>query len=432
MNTELPDNEPVKPTPQEKRAVKEQNWKSMFGSGAGRIVMVAASIIMIVVAALSVRSLMKTDVIEVSSSQVDAPTVAEATGNIAAVTEEEALRRQEANLRDAEAASNRGDSFQPSFDINIIEAPAQIDQSLLTGFNSEPPAPVTPPADPAADAAAAQLAEQQRREREREQASAAQRTEQELRSANEARERYIQGVRDRAMAQAEGLVGGGAMNNFGSYTAIMYPQPKPAEPNNDGAQSSNNPSTPEIDNRPLIFKAGSTIFATLDAEINTDDGSDVFATVRGGAWDGSRLLGKVEKTQNNIRALFTILAPQDDRPTMPINAIALRAEDAKQGIATSVNHHTLSRYGSLGFASLLSGYGKSFEQTPGTTIVNPAGTTVQTIEEPDTRQIVGRGLGEMGTAFAEEIKKGFDRPPTFSTPADTGFAIFFLTDVKAP
>lgn len=105
---------------------------------------------------------------------------------------------------------------------------------------------------------------------------------------------------------------------------------------------------------------------------------------------------------------FTILAPpvNDSRPTMRISAVALREDDAKQGIAETKDHHTMERYFALGAASLLSGYGRAYQQTAGTTIISPSGVVAQTTTEPSTKQVIGSSVGEMGTAIASEVRRG--------------------------
>ena len=80
------------------------------------------------------------------------------------------------------------------------------------------------------------------------------------------------------------------------------------------------------------------MYAVLDSEVNTDDGGDVIATIRGGSWDKAKVIGSVERGPNNIRLRFITLAPHDERPTMSINAVALREKDAKQGVAEHIDH----------------------------------------------------------------------------------------------
>ncbi len=171
------------------------------------------------------------------------------------------------------------------------------------------------------------------------------------------------------------------------------------------------------------------MYAELDSEVNTDDGSDVFATIRGGEWDGSKLIGRITKETDNISLKFTTMAPQDNRPTMSINAMALREEDAKLGVAEDIDRHILSRYGSLAAASLLSGYGRAYAQSGQQTTILPSGGVVLSGAEPTNRRVIAQAVGEMGSAVSSEVRKNFNRPTTYSTPARQGVGIFFMADV---
>ena len=126
---------------------------------------------------------------------------------------------------------------------------------------------------------------------------------------------------------------------------------------------------------------------------------------------------------------FTIMAPQDDRPTMRVRAVALREADAKLGMAEKIDHHTLSRYSALAAAALLQGAGRVYQQPVGTTTITDGGV-VTTTEEPSDRRVVGAAVGELGMAIGSEIRRrGFNQPSTYSTPAETGFVLYFLEDV---
>jgi len=65
-------------------------------------------------------------------------------------------------------------------------------------------------------------------------------------------------------------------------------------------------------------------------------------------------------------------------------------------------------------------------------VVTANGTVLQTDQAPNTKQVVGRALGQVGTNAGSEIMKGFDRPTTYTTPPDQGMVLYFLTDVYAP
>ena len=153
------------------------------------------------------------------------------------------------------------------------------------------------------------------------------------------------------------------------------------------------------------------------------------ATVRSGPWKGSKLIGQIEQAYNNMSLTFTIMAPQDDRPTMRVRAVALREQDAKMGMAETIDHHTFSRYTALAVAALLQGAGRLYQQPVGTTIITDVGV-ITTTETPRDRQVIGAAVGELGMAVGSEIRnRGFNRPTTYATPAETGFILYFLEDV---
>ena len=273
---------------------------------------------------------------------------------------------------------------------------------------------------------------------------ARQRLEQELKQAQAERDKYVAAMKEQVLKQAQSLfgeAGQGGLNAQGSYSTVSY---YPVNRNNGGGQGGAGAGTatgplpgmtrtaPDTLGDPsakLLIKTGNMMYATLDSEVNTDDGGDVLATIRGGKWDGAKIIGRVEQGPNNIRLKFSTMAPQDGRPTMRINAVALREEDAKQGVADDIDHHTFERYTSLAVASLLSGYGRAYSTPIGTTVISPGGTVSTTTTEPTNKQVIGMAVGEMGQAMAQEIRRGFNRPTTYSTPAQKGFGLFFMQDV---
>jgi len=181
--------------------------------------------------------------------------------------------------------------------------------------------------------------------------------------------------------------------------------------------------------------AGDGCFATTDNMLNSDDTIYVWATIhgcttRGGvSLDNAKLIGKLEKAQEQVRVAFNRLSiPGRKTGSIPISAVAVTVEDMRSGIGQKVDRHTLSRYTSLGFASLLSGYGKAAQQTSGTTVITGGSTTITTAPlTPEQRNQIA--LGEMGTAFAGEIKRGFNQPPTISSPAQMDIGVVFIDDV---
>jgi intracellular multiplication protein IcmE len=117
---------------------------------------------------------------------------------------------------------------------------------------------------------------------------------------------------------------------------------------------------------------------------------------------------------------------------MSISALAIREADAKQGVAENIDNHTLERYGSLIFASIASGIGKAASMDTGTTVIYPNGSTVTQQDSMTPKRVAGIAIGEVGTNAAQEIRKNFNMPTTYSLPANVGVGVFFLNDVQKP
>ncbi len=184
-----------------------------------------------------------------------------------------------------------------------------------------------------------------------------------------------------------------------------------------------------------FLTAGDGCYAETDNAINSDDTLIVLATIhgcvtRGGvSLDNGKLIGKLEKAQEQVRVSFNKLTiPSRKTGSIPISAIAVTEDEMRSGVGKDVDKHTFSRYFSLGISSLLSGYGKAAQQVSGTTVITGGSTTVTTA--PLTaQQRTEIALGEVGTAFAGEIKRGFNQPPTITSPARMGIGVLFVDDV---
>jgi len=470
-----------------------KNFKAVFGHGIGKISLVAAASVILIGAALGYRGLTSKPAAErLAKSEIEVPSAPMPRVDVDAVSEHEAKRRAERAALEAEEAAAKGQTYQPGFDTHIVkpvarqvdpntefnlrivgaDTPPMPDGTMLDGTTSEmlrqpadtPPTTINVPPGQQAGARSGsspttpttitvpagqqpkQAAAQQSQAAAQAEAQARQKLELELKQAQADRDKYVNAQREQIMKQIAlmfGESGQGGLNAQGAYSTIgYYPVSLQdglggvgGDPSRKKVQAGPGLNLKDDDDQPnrgtgkLLIKTGKMLYATLDSEMNTDDGNDVIATIRGGDWDGSKIIGQVEKTPNNVRLRFSTMAPQDSRPTMRISAIALREEDAKQGIAENIDYHILERYGSLAVASLLSGYGRAYSQTMGTTVITPGGTVATTNQEPSTRQANAMALGEVGQRMATQIQQNFNRPTTYSTPAQTGFGLFFMQDV---
>lgn len=432
----------------------KRNFDAVFGHGIGKVSLIVVAVVVIGGVILGYRGLASKPNEVAAQSEVDVPNAPQPSVEVGAISKQEADRRAQRASLEAQEAAARGQTYQPGFDTYIVDntsqplpsGTAQFNVPIKTGSNN-PPSPqggtatpvniTVPTGQPTANQeGAAQHAQSEQQ--------AQQRLEQELKQAQAERDKYVAAMKEQVLRQVQSLfgeAGHGGLNAQGSYSTISY---YPVSLNNSGGQvgagsgAATGPlpgmtrSDPDALGNPrarLLIKTGSMMYATLDSEVNTDDGGDVIATIRGGKWDGAKIIGRVEQGPNNIRLKFSTMAPQDSRPTMRINAVALREEDAKQGVAEIIDNHTLERYTSLAVASLLTGYGRAYSTPVGTTVISPNGTVSTTTTEPTNKQVIGVTVGEIGQAMAQEIRQGFNRPTTYAIPAQKGFVLFFMQDV---
>ncbi len=415
-----------RPEPVRKSDEWKRNFKSVFGQGIGRISLIGTGIVVFTLIALGVRNLTSTAPkrADDGSAYVEVPNAPDAPIGVSPISAQEAARRNDASAQEAAQAQQSGDSYQPAFMPNITtgqESTAPTD--VFSNDNKlDPPKDMPVNVNTNAEAERKLLEEARRRQ------------EQALADATKARDEFVTKKRQLVLEELNTLMKDGALNKLGSYSTFAYTIPVAAASAEGGtsAATTQGGQAEARQRRTPVIRTGNVLYAETSSEINTDDGTDAMAVIRGGVWDGSKLIGKIENKPNNIGLRFTTLAPQDGRPAMAINAIALRTEDASQGIAEDIDHHTLERYAALGFSSLLSGYGKAYSESAGTSVIAPSGTTVTTTEEPSSKRVLATTLGELGSNASQEIQRGFNRPTTYSTPANHGIAVYFMADVFAP
>ncbi|MDR2208071.1 MAG: hypothetical protein LBE22_03755 [Azoarcus sp.] len=407
----------------------------IFSRGTPRLVLIAGVLATATAAATGVRGLVQDDDKGPSASRVDVPAAPRSTYSGDPVSESIAAARAQIANDEASDAYLAGQSYQPGFDVNVqpdrrlgsvqnaqygnLPQPmAQVAQAPSVGQQPPNSRPVSMPT--ASDAAKARIAQEDKQ------------FEEELKKAQGERDQYAEQGKKEILTEIERTYGSGSdylPDKLGTYTkSTYYTAPAGGDVQagiaGGGVQTA---LTKAATQKPLI-KTGNVLYAVSDAEINTDDGSEVMASIRGGDWDGARLIGKIQRTPNNISLKFNILAPQDDRPTMRINAVAIREEDAKLGIAENIDHHYIQRYAALAVSSLLGGAGRVF-QHQGTAVFHPSGMVATSNGDPADRQIIGSAVGELGTSLSQEFRNDVNRPATYSAPAGQGFGVYFLDDV---
>lgn len=434
-------------TPNEHR---RENLRNTFGQGPGLIALIAVGVIVVVFLALAFRGFSKAGEQAVGNSNVQQPNIPERRTDVQ-VSPEEMARRQQIAAEEAERAAQSGQFYQPGFDMQVAASQPQFGQEgeFRLGLpEQQAQGQVYGPT--VASASSVQLTSEQEAEilRLEEQRKATEAERQRLLSEYnqrvQKRDEFANTQRDVVMAQIDNVFKGAGSN--GMYTTVPYlPMSASGVPNygnqqqNYGAyQQEQPPSTGGIA-QPAgnsssrgcekAFRTGNTAFAVLDHEVNTDADNHAIATIMGGPYNGSKVIGGVQISHNNVALQFNRLAPQDGRNTLAINAVAMRTSDASMGVATSINRHTISRYTALIFSSGLAGLANAAQQTEGTMTQLNNGTTVVSTERANDRQIIGNVLGQVGQTMSGEIAQRISRPPTYKVARGTGVALFFMDDV---
>lgn len=193
-----------------------------------------------------------------------------------------------------------------------------------------------------------------------------------------------------------------------------------------------NRSVGTVKKKKQVIKAGTVLYAVLDTAVNTDEKGPILATIVSGKLQGSRVIGAFTHAdyQESIIMQFSTLSMPKRTNSMAIQAVAIDPDTARTALATDVDHHYFLRYGSLFASSFISGYGKAITQQ-GTTTTSPlTGTTTTTTPPLDNKEKFLAALGEVGTAWSQQIKPIFNTPYTVYVDQGTGIGLLFLSDAE--
>ena len=429
----------------DKISLAKNNMHAVFGQGVGRIsqmLMGAVFVTMLAYGGSKIFSKPKLPESE-QGAAVNIPNNAGNIDHMAPVSTEEAARRAQANALAASNAANAGNPYIAApivADANLDHANTSPDglavgSNVVTNPNNMPP-PVAP-APQMGGNGGQQYAEHNSGGN---QAAAPPPAQVEVDSETRKKvDEQIAGIMMSAMGMSESKRG------FATFYMDEPPKAVAAQQAGGGAVVNSNVNPAAMQGAALmpvsggsgqtIAGAGDTCFATFDNGISTDDTAIVLATVHACNFEGgdrlrsAKLIGSLEKAQDQARVVFNKMRLPNTRTTIPVEAIAVTEDEARSGIGKDVNKHYLSRYLSLGIASLLTGYGKAALQDQGTMVVTPNGTTTISNAPMTVDRQRKIALGEMGQAFGNEVRRDFERPTTVSSPRGMGIGVIFVSDV---
>lgn len=191
----------------------------------------------------------------------------------------------------------------------------------------------------------------------------------------------------------------------------------------------------EKNNPDIEIPTGTMLYASVQADINSDYPGMVRAKVLGGPLDQSMLLGSYTvpfiddpyRPRDKIKIEFKQLIYS--RITFPINAAGLDTASMTDYIAGDVNYHYFTRWGGLIGANVLKGIGKAVA-TQGSTYSNDGSGTIYQTPITATGDQLKVAAGEVGSELSQIARKQFDRPPTVTSDRGTMIAVFFLSEVN--
>ncbi len=195
------------------------------------------------------------------------------------------------------------------------------------------------------------------------------------------------------------------------------------------------------DTKPKIFyKAGDILFGVTLTSVNSDEPGPILARIVSGPLSNAKIIGTINPTSIPQTALapkvsqslileFNLLNIPGKKSSVSIQAVAIDPNTARTGLATSVNHHYLMRYGTFFAANFLSGIGQAVAMQNQSQIITTAGTAAVGSNKPFT------GKDETKIALgktAEAVAKSMDflaTPPTITIAAGTPIGLLLQSDI---
>lgn len=200
-------------------------------------------------------------------------------------------------------------------------------------------------------------------------------------------------------------------------------------PLNNGGSVDENASS--VSAAKIAFDATTLLYAVSNIALNSDYEGPVWLEVVGGfdkypELDGASLTGRAVNLGEKMRLELDTLKLTDGS-SYRVEAIALDLDTTYAAVASSVDHHTLYRYGWWGVGVALGAAGKG-AQYASTQVAVQDGVIVQSTETSG-RQEALIAAGELGRELSQEFRRRLDRPPTVHVNVGETIGVFFMKDV---
>lgn len=184
---------------------------------------------------------------------------------------------------------------------------------------------------------------------------------------------------------------------------------------------------------PPLIKAGTILFAVLDTAVDSDyPDTPVMATIVDGKFKGAKLIGKMSANQgpgqDRVALNFSLMDQENWLKTKSVTAYAIDPDTARTVLASSVDHHYLTRYGALFASSFLSGYASAIQTAGSTSTTGIFGSSTSHPQFSPSEKIAV-GLGQIGTAWSNAVQSYVNTPPTVKINSGVGLGVLFMADV---
>lgn len=172
--------------------------------------------------------------------------------------------------------------------------------------------------------------------------------------------------------------------------------------------SQNQQAPPSV---PPGLKAGDILYSITNITLDSDAPGPIMARIVDNTiYKNSKAIGAFKRSGEHLTLEFeTLITPQGE--TYKIKGYAVDPQTDRTAVRTSVDNHTLERWGGLVAASFLQGFGQAKGQSGSTSYSGIYGgsTSYPKYNLEDQLWIAG---GKVGDRLANVFERNFDRPPT--------------------
>ena len=188
------------------------------------------------------------------------------------------------------------------------------------------------------------------------------------------------------------------------------------------------PTTAEAGTNQLDLKVGDMLYAVVDTGVNSDVPSAVMATVAGGKYRKTRLIGSFKRFDERLVLSFNrAILPSGE--SAQIEAYAVDPNTTEASVASSVDTHFFERWGGLIASAFLEGLGeaKRYSGAESTVYGGYYGNSDRMVwGDYSLEDQAWIAAGKVGEKASKQFEKGFDRPPTVYLEAGSSVGVLIM------